>query len=129
MTMPDAETIGDLLPDSLPAAEADDQLTEFEQDDLRIKTSVAYYAVPVALIHLAIIYTIVSAKNGWHLPSWLHGNKIFALLWTSGAMVGALLWGWKRGGIPMHGKLWLRGWQARLLVVGLILLIALRLFA
>ncbi len=122
----DTETVGDLPLAQPPPAGPDDQLSELEQDNLRIKASVAYYAVPVALIHLAIIYTVVSAKTGWRLPSWADDSGFSRRSGPAGAIVGTLLWGIRRGGIPRQGELWLRDWPARLLIIGLILFATVR---
>ncbi|HEX7743218.1 MAG TPA: hypothetical protein VF442_12440, partial [Sphingobium sp.] len=106
-----------LLPAALPDLDRSDQLTEEEQEDLQLNSSVAYYAVPIAIVHLVVIYQLVKAMTGFHLPAWLDGGKIIGLLWLNGAIVGALIWGWKRGGIAINGKVWLHGRSAVLLVI------------
>jgi hypothetical protein len=75
------------------------------------------WAVPVAMVHLALIYAVASSAFNFRLPGYLHADKVLAWLWVNGAAIGVGAWFWKKGRVPVAAGKWLHGRRARWLIL------------
>jgi hypothetical protein len=94
-----------------------DGLTAEQREELWALVRIGYYAVPVAMVHLYVIYAAVSAISGWRLPDSQYTAPIAGWLWVNGAVVTAAAWLWRRGSLAtMSGEV-LRGSRARMAIL------------
>lgn len=86
-------------------------------EDARLFARIGYYAVPVAMIHVGILYTVLSGVFHLELPRLTTNNPFFVWLWVNGAAVAVGIWFWRSGRIPLRRGLWIRGRTARLFIL------------
>ncbi|GAA4021077.1 hypothetical protein GCM10022280_22030 [Sphingomonas swuensis] len=94
---------------------SDEESTAIEE--ARLFAKVGYYAVPVALIHFGLLYTVLRGALDLDIPDFTTSNPLLIWLWLNGAAVALAIWFWKRGHFPIRQGLWLRGRTAKLLIV------------
>ncbi len=94
-----------------------DDLTSEEREELWALARIGYYAVPVAMVHLYVIYAAVSAISGWRLPDSEYSAPIAGWFWVNGAVVTAAAWLWRRGSLATVSGEVLRGARARMVIL------------
>jgi hypothetical protein len=94
-----------------------DGLTSEQREELWALVRIGYYAVPVAMVHLYVIYAAVSAISSWRLPDSEYSAPIVGWLWVNGAVVTAAAWLWRRGSLAMVSGEVLRGARARIAIL------------
>jgi hypothetical protein len=71
------------------------------------------WIAPVVLAHLALVLALVKAATGFHLPDFLHSERVAVWLWVNGGALAIGVWFWRKGRIPVAPRLWLKGRRAR----------------
>jgi hypothetical protein len=95
-----------------------DAITEAEDRQEAVEYArIWVWIVPVAVMHLALLYSIVRSVFDFRLPAYLHTNQVVAWLWVNGAAISLAIWLWKKGRFPIAPGKWLRGRQARWLIL------------
>jgi hypothetical protein len=94
-----------------------DGLAGVEREELLEVVRIGYYALPVALIHLVLIYGLVSAFTGWRLPSSPLNGLFAGWIWVNGATVAAGAWLWRKGSLKTVSGRKLRGRRARFAII------------
>jgi hypothetical protein len=87
-----------------------------EDDEWQEASAVARlgaYAVPVAVVHAALLYAFARAVFDFRLPAFLQTDFIVAWLWVNGAAIGLGIWLWRKGRLPIAQGKWLTGKRAR----------------
>ena len=93
---------------------------DMEEEDREAASGMAragMWAVPVAMVHLALIYAVASSAFNFRLPGYLHADHVLAWLWVNGAAIGLAAWFWKKGRVPVAAGKWLHGRRARWLIL------------
>lgn len=103
------------LAEGFARVDADEESAAIEEAKLFAK--VGYYAVPVALVHLGLLYTVIRGALDLDIPEFTTSNPLLVWLWLNGAAVALAIWFWKRGYFPIRQGLWLRGRTAKLLIL------------
>ena len=75
------------------------------------------WAVPVAIVHLFLLYAIVRAATGFNLPAFLHADALIAWLWVNGAALALAVWLWRKGRVPAAPGKWVKGARAKRLIL------------
>ncbi|MEA3003620.1 MAG: hypothetical protein QOH81_2408 [Sphingomonadales bacterium] len=71
------------------------------------------YAIPVAIVHLALISVLLRLTFGFSLPPFPHLDLVIIWLLVNGGAVALGMWMWAKGRIPLAAGKWLRGRRAR----------------
>jgi hypothetical protein len=112
---------GDTEEDGFEPAEGFDRVGADKEseaiEEAKLFARIGYYAVPVALIHLGLIYTVLKGAFDLDLPEFTTSNPLLTWLWLNGAAVALAIWLWKGGRFPIRRGLWLRGRTAKLLII------------
>ena len=105
------------------AHSSDDLVTvdaNVEADDLeeaRAFAKLGIWAVPIAIVHLFLLYALFRAITGVKLPNFLHADAVVAWLWVNGAAVALGIWLWRAGRVPARPGTWVRGPRAKRLIL------------
>jgi hypothetical protein len=84
-----------------------------EQDEAHAFARLGGAAVPVAVVHLLLIFLVLQSAFGFELPRVLHADRVIAWLWVNGAGLALGAWLWRKGRVPVGKGQWLRGRRAR----------------
>jgi hypothetical protein len=101
--------------DDLVAVDANVEADDLE--DARAFAKLGVWAVPVAIVHLFLLYALLRAITGFRLPTFLHADAVVAWLWVNGAAVALGIWLWRTGRVPARPGTWVRGPRAKQLIV------------
>ncbi len=104
---------------STGAETAPDDVSEAaEREDAAAFVRLGRGAVPVVVIHLAVIFLFLDAAVGLRLPAFLRSDLVLAWLWVNGAAVALAVWMWRKGRIPLAKGRWLGGRAGKRLLLG-----------
>lgn len=86
---------------------------EPHDDTAQIVGRLGVYAVPVAVIHVAIVYQLFKAATGFSFPRFVPTGLLITWLWVNGGLIALAACAWRTKRFVIDGRLRFRGRHAR----------------